>query len=301
MASPQRRTNAMRRRRRPENRRLQRRETAGDARPHWTQTLTSLATLVSVLLVAAGLYYTNSANRAQFGLAEQGQFTDRFGKAIDQLGAKGIDVRLGGIYSLERLMHDSPRDGGPVVEVLCAYLRGHAPRTKEVHHDGAGYATQPADLAAVRTVLHRRPARIPTPVDLRDSDLTGLRFAKGNLAGANLQSGDLLRADLSETDLSRADLNSAYLVWTDLRRASLTRANLRRALLANADLRGADLRGADLTDAELQAADLRSADLTDAMVLGADFREADLRGAKITASQLKQVALSPGSQLPTDR
>ena len=54
--------------------------------------------------------------------------TDLFTKAIDQLGNdKQIEVRLGGIYALERIARDSEKDHGPIMEVLTAFVRLHAP------------------------------------------------------------------------------------------------------------------------------------------------------------------------------
>jgi hypothetical protein len=43
-------------------------------------------------------------------LSREGQATDRYTKAIEQLGSDKIDVRIGGIYALERVARDSPRD-----------------------------------------------------------------------------------------------------------------------------------------------------------------------------------------------
>ncbi len=42
-------------------------------------------------------------------LTEQGQVTDRYAKAIEQLGSGRLDVCIGGIYALERIARDSPR------------------------------------------------------------------------------------------------------------------------------------------------------------------------------------------------
>jgi len=42
-----------------------------------------------------------------FELTEQGQVTDRYTKAIEQLGSDKLDVRIGGIYALERIARDS--------------------------------------------------------------------------------------------------------------------------------------------------------------------------------------------------
>jgi hypothetical protein len=37
-----------------------------------------------------------------YRLTQQGQITDRYTKAIEQLGAEKLEVRLGGIYALGR-------------------------------------------------------------------------------------------------------------------------------------------------------------------------------------------------------
>ena len=65
---------------------------------------------------------------------EDGRITDRFSKAVEQLGArnsdgsKQIEPRLGGIYALERIARDSARDAWPIMEILSAYVRENAPR-----------------------------------------------------------------------------------------------------------------------------------------------------------------------------
>jgi membrane protein implicated in regulation of membrane protease activity len=57
-------------------------------------------------------------------LTQQGQITDRYTKAIEQLGSDMVDVRLGGI---ERIANDSPPDRATIEEVLTAFVRGPAP------------------------------------------------------------------------------------------------------------------------------------------------------------------------------
>src|SRR5215218_3453534 len=61
-------------------------------------------------------------------LTRQGQITERFTRAIDQLGNASLDVRLGGIYALERIARESEEDYWPIMEVLTAYVRQHAPQ-----------------------------------------------------------------------------------------------------------------------------------------------------------------------------
>lgn len=82
-----------------------------------------------VALGAGGsLFYTARTYR----LTQTGQVTDRFTKAIGQLGDAARDVRIGAIFALERITKDSPEDQPTIMEVLTAYVREHAPRQRPV-------------------------------------------------------------------------------------------------------------------------------------------------------------------------
>src|SRR3954464_8467582 len=75
----------------------------------------------------AGVYFAwrnLQSIRENMQLTEQGQITDRFTRAIEQLGSEKIEIRLGGIYALERIANDSPeRDYNAVIRILVAYFR----------------------------------------------------------------------------------------------------------------------------------------------------------------------------------
>jgi hypothetical protein len=49
--------------------------------------------------------------------------TERFSKAVEQLGSDKLEVRLGGIYSLERIAYDSDRDHWTIMEVLTSFIQ----------------------------------------------------------------------------------------------------------------------------------------------------------------------------------
>lgn len=49
--------------------------------------------------------------------------TDRFIKAVEQLGSEKLEVRLGSIYTLDRIGKESEKDRQRVVNILCAYVR----------------------------------------------------------------------------------------------------------------------------------------------------------------------------------
>ena len=54
---------------------------------------------------------------------EERRVTELYTKAVEQLGSDKAPVRLGGLYALERLGQDNPRQRQTIVNVLCAYLR----------------------------------------------------------------------------------------------------------------------------------------------------------------------------------
>jgi hypothetical protein len=83
---------------------------------------TQLLSLGAGVFAAGALIFT----ALNFILSRQGQMTDRYTKAITQLGSKEVDVRMGGIYALERVARDSARDHPTVMEVLAAFIREHS-------------------------------------------------------------------------------------------------------------------------------------------------------------------------------
>jgi uncharacterized protein YjbI with pentapeptide repeats len=262
------------------------------------------------LLVGAYFTYRQVTNsRAQLHVAQQGQITERFTRAIDQLGHNQLDVRLGGIYALERIARDSPDDQPTIGEVLTAFVRSHAPWPPRL--PGQYIATAPirevqelqiraADVQATLTVLGRGNFACPElqadrldlhAVDLRHASLRDANLERANLEGAhlegtrlwvaNLKGADLFEAHLMEAALYGANLEEASLAGADLKMASLGGASLARANLSSADLIGADLRHVHLEGANLEATRLWSAVLSHTHLEGANLRHAHLEGADL--------------------
>ena len=186
----------------------------------------TLAQILGGLALLYGLYLTYRrivAAEDNVRVAEEGHITERFTRAIGQLGDDNLAIRLGGIYALERIAKDSEKDHGPVMEILTAYVREKATKQGKYAEEAAEKPTP--DIQAILTVIGRR-------------ETTGKN--RGND-----------RLDLSGTHLTGAVLNSAKLRGTDLNNAKLIVAYLRDADLTDADLVGAELSGATLTDADL--------------------------------------------------
>lgn len=191
-------------------------------------------------------------------IAQDGQITERFTRAIEQLGSDKLEVRLGGIYALERIARDSEKDHWPIMEILTNYVRVHAPlipdeklnrdqspgetisdiREFQRQHPSRdqiiGKDSPPPEIQAILTVIGRRKLYYlmgeEERLNLREVNLRWLKLERAHLEGAFLQFTDLTGAVLIG-----ADLGKAYLFKTKMK---------------NADLDGAHLEGADLSNAE---------------------------------------------------
>jgi hypothetical protein len=211
-----------------------RRKLQNDARTTFLQGLGGLAVLAGAYVAYRQL--TNS--REQLRVAQQGQITERFTHAIDQLGHAQLDIRLGGIYALERIARDSPDDRATIGEVLTAFVRSHAPWPPRL--PGQYVATAPIDKVPE---LQVRAADV-------QASLTVL--GRGGFALAAQGHGD--RLDLHTVDLRRAKLPDAHLIGADFHGAHLERADLIDAHLEKARLADAHLERADLREAYLEGA-----------------------------------------------
>jgi uncharacterized protein YjbI with pentapeptide repeats len=254
-----------------------------------------------VLLVGAYFTYRQVTNsRQQLQVAQQGQITERFTRAIDQLGHDQLDVRLGGIYALERIARDSSDDRATIGEVLTAFVRSHAPWPPRLPGQYVATAAidevpelqvRAADVQACLTVLGRggfapssegHDDRLDLhAVDLRHADLRGAHLQKARLYEAHLEAAWLFGAHLEEASLARAHLE----------RAILHDAHLEKALLHGAHLEGADLRGAHLEQADLFGAYLEQASLYDAHLEQADLYDAHLERAILFSAHLEKASL----------
>ena len=237
-------------------------------------TATAIGVGGTVIVGVAGFWANVRNTNKTTALALQGQVTERYNKAVEQLGSKEIDVRVGGIYALERIARDSARDQPTVMEVLAAFVRDHSreqwplPTAYEVGADPPARMTRP-DVQAAVTVIGRRTIRPGGQrIDLNQANLTRAYLYRANLTLVNLYRATFTPANLTEADLTRANLTERTSP-ARTSHANLTRANLTRATFALATLTGADL-----TDATLIYTDL-----TDATLTGAKFTGADLTGA----------------------
>ncbi|WP_439382098.1 pentapeptide repeat-containing protein [Amycolatopsis lexingtonensis] len=244
----------------------------------------------------------------QVGVNREGQITERFTRAIEQIGSEKVDVRIGAVYALERIARNSPEDRNNIQFILAAFVRNNSPWHVGAD-DGPEHPTSvienrpwlqivaPDIQAAVGVLSRRLPSRdVRGPFKggarlyLSRVDLRGLQLTHGDLIDTQLRYVNLARSWLQGARFDRSDLREADLRRSRLERASLFGVSLLRAYLAESNLSGADLRESDLRGASLQ-----DAVLDDAILSGARADSQTIWPAGFDAERLCQLGVKTTS------
>ncbi|MGD9652883.1 MAG: pentapeptide repeat-containing protein, partial [Candidatus Dadabacteria bacterium] len=240
----------------------------------------TLAQIIGGTAIIIGLFFswqtiesqrkTLELQRDDLTITREQQITERFTRAIEQLGSEKLEVRLGGIYALERIAKDSPNDHWTIMEVLTTYARDKSKNemkeTVELVENAANVESSPVktDIQAIMTVLGRRNSendRKDAVLNLYGVNLKGAKLDEYNFVGANFQDANLIEASLANTNLAKAKFGGA-----NLNEAYLVDANLESAQLNDTDLEGAYLQRANLKDANLENANFKESKLDNAIL-----------------------------------
>src|SRR5215211_2715447 len=237
-----------------------------DVRVGLLQAVAGVAVIAAVAATWQQLDTDRRQLRQQLEAAGQEQASERFARALDQLGSEQLDVRLGGIYGLERIA----ARGAETAAAAGAYRppgpegSGEPRRGAPVGREGSGEPRRGAPVggddppgpgwwagqdwvqvyeilsAYVRTTSHRPPIGPTTwtaALHIRQPDV---HAAVTVLARRTVLAGDP-PLDLAGSLLPAARLGSARLAGADLGGANLAGA---RATVATAWPDGFDWRAA---------------------------------------------------------
>jgi len=288
------------------------------------QSRETLAQILGGIAIGITLYYTwrritiaeqeLKTTQENLKVAQEGQITERFTRAVDQLGSDKLEIRLGGIYALERITNESEKDYWPIMEILTAYIRNHSRVDSSLNEKTQTIESAPSDIQAIFTVLGRRKYNYNNGeskrlnlskiylngVELIETNLKGINFSSSNLEGANFEGAHLEEADLRyvhsncRTNLIFAHLEGANLRWARFEGTYLNEANFEGANLDDTDFTGARLRLAHFEKtvhkrshfvmADLEEAHLEGANLTGAILEGTNLKRAHLEEANLTGA-----------------
>ena len=196
---------------------------------------TTLTQALAGIAVAGGLAVTYRSYR----LSKSEQVTETYTRAIEQLGHTDAPVRLGALYSLERLGQDNPDRRRTVVDVLCAYLRMPPPASADPNNESAdataelrsGERQRPEQELQVRKTAQRLlAAHVQRPPNTRPEDAAQMRPSTQIAFWPNI-SLDLVGATLIEFKLHDAIAEVDFRQATFIGTASFAGATFARGAL----------------------------------------------------------------------
>lgn len=239
----------------------------------------------------------------QARVALENHFTGIFSKSIELLGllremktisvdgasiarsVPNIESRLGALYSLERLLSESPKDQRAILETLCAYIRENSPllipdddeqRTKFFQGSLTPTPTKRSDVQAAITIIGRRPGQVQSRpdgqdwrLDFRDSNLVGYDFTKLNFDRSDFTGSFLNSTKLSEASFVNSLFENAVLCSAQMRRTCFRLSNFKRCNMKLAEIDSTDFSFTKIEDTDLREARVVSFDIT-----GADLENA---------------------------
>ncbi|WP_067654834.1 pentapeptide repeat-containing protein [Nocardia harenae] len=254
-------------------------------------TIAEVAGLVTALTAIGAVLFTArsfEASRLQVETQRETQINDRYYKAVSQLGSENLDIRLGAIYSLERLAVDSPRDHWGVFSVLSAFVRTHAPAGEACD---SVEAVAP-DIEAASTAIARRGYEEDGEARTRGEEIHAVDVGETCLAGVLMVDVTLTNTDFRGSDLSGAVINSSGIFDTNFDSADLREMVMRDTAVWRSSFRGADLSGAVFERGELNEVGFQDADLTGASFRAVSLEHVDLSGADLTGVDLTGVGVA---------
>lgn len=206
----------------------------------------TMLSLLSGCALFIGAYLTlRNVNAAEKNvkLAQEGQITGRFISAVEKLGAEKLEIRLGGIYALERIARDSERDHWPIMEILTAFVRENGRWVSPNENDNKSFVSEAPkarqDIHAVMTVLGRRNwqcERTEQKLDLRETNLSGVDLTDAHLARARFTGSRFDRTIMNGADFEHADLEKCEITDCEMHHAFLQNANLEKTTICGTDL-----------------------------------------------------------------
>ena len=234
------------------------------------------------------------------------QTTESMVQAIAQIGAfndgkPNVEVRLGGLYSLQRIMKDSPKDEETIGKIFYAYVRENITRDrikqadkieelKKSKGEEKEYLRLPEDIQATLIIISQLNE------EWRDRGIKWLLDPQLNLSYTDFSNYFLTHLDVRDTNLEHANFSDTDLHFAQLSGASFHRVNFSGAMFFGADLSNAHLAFANFSDADLTDADLDNANLAFADLSSVVLSQVE----NLTQKQIEQADSRGDTQLNED-
>lgn len=210
--------------------------------------------------IMAGLTYNTNNQTAQenikfnqdnIKLSQKRLISERFAKAVEQIGNDKGEVVIGGIYSLDQIAVDSPDNQWTIIQVLAAFIRQDSLKPSKLPKDKVGLKMESIRRQAAIKILGKINDEYHKNPEDNQKENHRIDLSETNLDDAEISGANLNLANLHRTKLNAAGLDGVQLVNASLRHAKMKETTLEGANLKDADMKMADISMADLTKVDL--------------------------------------------------
>lgn len=258
---------------------------------------TSIRNLGYVVLGAIGVPFaawrTHVAQR-QADVSEQSHITDQISKAVEQLGTEktidsseaqitvpNLEVRIGGLLALERILKSNPSEEKQVIEILKYYAENGIDERRKI--DSSEVIPLRSDIVFAFKILNR----VRSATSLQTLEPKGFDEGIFRFQFCRLDNFQLVRGDLSNLGFHSSNFNNSSLFSCSFKRTNLSVCNFSGARFAASDLSGANLDSSNFSGAKfIRTTFSDETEMSSATFVGACFIECDLTQSDITQSQL---------------
>ena len=244
---------------------------------------------------------------------QEGQITERFTRAIDQLGSEKLEVRLGGIYALERIAKDSEKDTTTVLEVLCSYLREHTAGIQSIPADidysdpvfvhiqlfNKLHMQLSADQKACLSIVGRVCSPEGFSKYLKGACIGGTEQVNSSFTNSSFEKSFLCAARFDESNFYNSWFVSAVAVGMDFSSSDCSNISIIRS-----DFRYCRALKTNFTNAYLIESDFSGAFLEETYLYGTGFKRSRLLGTRmeralgLTKHQIESAIIDRETKLP---
>lgn len=167
--------------------------------------------LAAVFGIPLALWRSRTAHK-QAKTAEKSLRQARYQTAVSMLDSKTVATRLGGIYALERLGNDHPKEYHiEIMKLISTFVRLSEHNADCVVNGDSTECL--ADVEAAVQAVGRRNGyqrKLEDRFPIEDSQGFKIDFSHTNLVGASLQGLNLTNVILSSADLRKAQLSDTH-------------------------------------------------------------------------------------------
>ena len=174
---------------------------------HHHEALRNLGLLAAAVIGFPLVIWRTHIARQQTLISEANHISEMYSQAVEQLGAlnssrePALEIRLGGLYTLENLANKNPEYHAQIMDFIAAYVRMNSPKRTIAVHKNEELKTSGSlsplryDIQVAVSILCRRNSNFDAPdtiINLSEANLSGLNLSRLTLKNITFYNSQLI-------------------------------------------------------------------------------------------------------------